>query len=261
MYTHRYGRRLLRFFPSLLEYPRKSHEVGTMTYAVLATSPERQELGIALCTITLNAGRITPLHFGLLPHWDEKGFIVTAQATANPLNAYRMNDLRQQGKTFSQIEDELGRSDPYFSWRQIGAVTAGGEVYGYTGANAYDHKSHIIGKGSIAIGNFCQGDKPVNAMAAALDAGASLPLAERLLNALEAGRDAGGQFDPQRGHVPEVFASMLVFNGKQPWPAVDLRVELDLHAIAKLRRLYHQTRRIDPMLAAMYADPQRTFEE
>ncbi len=232
-----------------------------MTYAVLATDPERQEIGIALCTITLNAGRITPLHFGLLPHWDPNGFIVTAQATANPLNAYRMNELRQQGKSFAQIEDELRRSDSYFSWRQMGVVTASGEVYGYTGDNAYDHKSHIIGNGSIAIGNFCQGAQPVMAMAAALDAGASLPMAERLLNALEAGRDAGGQFDPQRGHVPEVFATLLVFNGQQPWPAVDLRVELDLHAVAKLRRLYRQTRRIDPMLAAMYTDPHRTFEE
>ncbi len=58
-----------------------------------------------------------------------------------------------------------------------------------------------------------------------------------------------------------VRPELLVFNDKQPWPAVDLRVELDWHAVAKLRRLYTQTRRIDPMLAAMYQDPARTFEE
>lgn len=232
-----------------------------MTYAVMATDPARQEIGIALCTITLNAGRITPLHHALLPAWNERGLIVTAQATANPMNAYRMFELRDQGWTFAAIEDQLRKEDEYFTWRQIGAVTAGGEVYGYTGANAYDHKSHIVGHGSLAIGNFCQGSQPVQAMADALEAAREAPMAERLLSALEAGRDAGGQFDPQRGHVPEVFASLLVFNGKQPWPAVDLRVELDLHAVAKLRRLYTQTRRIDPMLAAMYQDPARTFEE
>ncbi|MSR13404.1 MAG: hypothetical protein EXR86_02350 [Gammaproteobacteria bacterium] len=55
----------------------------------------------------------------------------------------------------------------------MGVVTASGEVYGYTGDNAYDHKSHIIGNGSIAIGNFCQGAQPVQTMAAALDPGAS----------------------------------------------------------------------------------------
>ena len=86
-------------------------------------------------------------------------------------------------------------------------------------------------------------------------------MAERLLNAIEAGRDAGGQFDPERGHVPEVFATLIVFNDQQPWPAVDLRVELDLHAVAKLRRLYDQTKRIDPMLRAMYEAPERTFDE
>jgi len=232
-----------------------------MTYAVLATNPERREIGIALCTITLNAGRITPLHHGLLPMWNERGLIVTAQATANPMNAHKMFALWDEGRSFQEIENKLAGEDDYFSWRQIGAVSAGGEIYGYTGDDAFDHKSHIIGNGSIAIGNFCQGAAPVQAMAAALEDGREESMAERLLTALEAGRDAGGQFDPERGHVPEVFATLMVFDDKQPWPAVDLRVELDLHAVAKLRRLYEQARRIDPMLEAMYRDPERTFDE
>ena len=232
-----------------------------MTYAVLATNPERQEIGIALCTITLNASRITPLNHGLLPHWNDRGMIVTAQATANPLNAHKIFELWDQGLTFAEIEEELRKLDKFFSWRQLGVVTAGGEIYGYTGDNTFDHKSHIIGDGSIAVGNFCDGAGPVSAMATKLDELRNAPMAERLLTALEAGRDAGGQFDPERGHVPEVFATLLVFDGKQPWPAVDLRVELDLHAVAKLRRLYEQARRLDPMLAAMYADPESTFDE
>ena len=232
-----------------------------MTYAVLATNPERQEIGIALCTITLNASRITPLHHGLLPNWNDRGMIVTAQATANPLNAHKIFELWDQGLTFAEIEEELRKLDKFFSWRQLGVVTAGGEIYGYTGDNTFDHKSHVIGDGSIAVGNFCDGAGPVSAMAMKLDELRNAPMAERLLTALEAGRDAGGQFDPERGHVPEVFATLLVFDGKQPWPAVDLRVELDLHAVAKLRRLYEQARRLDPMLAAMYADPESTFDE
>lgn len=232
-----------------------------MTYAVLASNPKTQEIGIALSTITLNCARITPLHHGLLPQWNERGLIVTAQATANPLNAYKMFELWDQGLGFAEIEAELKRFDRHFSWRQIGAVTAAGEVYGYTGDDAFDHKSTIIGEGSIAVGNFMDGPEPVKAMARALADGVELPMAERLLSSLEAGRDAGGQFDPERGRVPEVFATLIVFDGKQPWPQVDLRVELDLHAIAKLRRLYTQAKRLDPMLAAMYADPPKTFDE
>ena len=135
------------------------------------TNPDTKEVGIALCTITLNAGRITPLHHGLLPHWNEKGLIVTAQATANPLNAHKMFKLWDEGYTFQEIEEKLSSEDPYFSWRQIGAVSAGGDIYGYTGTDAYDHKSHVIGDGSIAIGNFCQGAQPVKSMAAALESG------------------------------------------------------------------------------------------
>ena len=232
-----------------------------MTYAVLATNPERQEIGIALTTITLNCARITPLHHGLLPAWNERGLIVTGQATANPLNVHKMFELWDQGMDFAEIENELREFDPHFSWRQIGAVSAGGEVYGFTGENAFDHKSFIIGDGSIAIGNFMDGAAPVQAMASVLDEQNSAPMAERLLSALEAGRDAGGQFDPERGRVPEVFATLIVFDGKQPWPQVDLRVELDLHAIARLRRLWEQSRRLDPMLSAMYSDPPKTFDE
>ncbi|MEM7291783.1 MAG: DUF1028 domain-containing protein [Pseudomonadota bacterium] len=232
-----------------------------MTYAVLATNPDTKELGIALTTITLNASKITPLHHGLLPEWSERGMIVTAQATANPHNAHKMFELWDQGASFAEIEKELSSFDKHFSWRQIGVVTGGGEVYGYTGGNAYDHKSHIIDEDSIAIGNFMHTDQPVKAMAAALKEGRNEPMAERLLNAIEAGRDAGGQVDPDRGKVPEIFATLLVFDGKQPWPAVDLRVEFDLHAMDTLRRLYYQSRRIDKMLYTMYSDPEKTFDE
>ena len=232
-----------------------------MTYAVLASNPSTQEIGIALSTITLNCARITPQFHRLLPNWNERGLIVTAQATANPLNAYKLFELWDEGKSFSDIEAELKQFDKHFSWRQIGAVSAAGEVYGYTGDDAFDHKSYVIGDGSIAIGNFMDGPGPVQAMAKMLADKSDQPMAERLLSALEAGRNAGGQYDPQRGRVPEVFATLVVFDGKQPWPQVDLRVELDLHAIAKLRRLYLQAKRLDPMLAAMYNDPPTTFDK
>ena len=232
-----------------------------MTYAVLATDPINKEIGIAISTITLNCARITPLHHRLLPHWDKKGLIVTTQATANPLNAYRMFELWDQGMSFPEIEEVLLRKDRHFSWRQIGAVSAGGEVFGYTGENAFDHKSFLVGEGSIAIGNFMDGASPVESMNAVLESKKESPMAERLLSALEAGRDAGGQLDPERGRVPEVSAGIIVFDGRQPWPKVDLRVELDLHAIARLRRLYNQSKRLDPMLEAMYLSPETTFDK
>lgn len=232
-----------------------------MTYAVLATNPATNEIGIALSTITLNCARITPLYHRLLPSWSGRGLIVTAQATANPNNAYKIFELWDQGMPFPEIEKELKIFDKDFSWRQIGAVSGDGEIYGYTGEDAFEHKSFIKGAGSIAIGNFMDGPAPVESMANTLESLKDRPMAERLLSALEAGRDAGGQLDPERGRVPEVFATLIVFDGKQPWPQVDLRVELDLHAIAKLRRLYHQAKRLDPMLKAMFEDPASTFDK
>ena len=232
-----------------------------MTFAVLASNADTQEIGIALTTVTINAGRITPFHHGLLPSWNERGLVVTPQATVNPHNAHKMFELWDQGQSFAEIELELSRFDKHWIWRQVGAVTAAGEVYAYTGADAWTHASHIAGEGSLALGNFMDGPGPVEAMAAALEAGRELPMDQRLMQALEAGRDAGGQADPEAGHVPELFAMIQVFNGRQPWPAVDLRVDFDLDAVSKLRRLLTQTKRLDPVFQAMHENPGATFDE
>ena len=105
------------------------------------------------------------------------------------------------------------------------------------------------------------GAEPVRAMAEALERTVGEPMQERLMRGLEAGRAAGGQADPESGPVPELFAMIQVFNGKQPWPAVDLRVDFDLHAVPKLRRLLDQTQKLDPVLQTMYENPSATFDE
>ena len=232
-----------------------------MTYTAIACNTETQEIGIAMTTLTINWSRCCPFHHGLLPNWDPKGLIVAPQATVNPHNAHKMFELIDAGKSFPEIESTLSTFDKNWSWRQIGAVTASGEVYGYTGTDAWHHASHIIGDGTIAMGNFMNGSTPVQAMDEALKAHKGESMQERLMRTLEAGRAAGGQADPDSGPVPELFAMLQVFNGKQPWPAVDLRVDFDVHAVPKLRRLLDHTQRMDPVLKVMHENPSATFDE
>lgn len=232
-----------------------------MTFTVMACNTKTQEIGIALTTVTINCARIAPFHHGLLPKWNPRGLVASPQATVNPHNAHKMFALWDAGKSFAEIEGELSRFDKHWSWRQVGAVSAEGEVFAYTGEDAWDHASHIVGDGSLAIGNFMDGAAPVEAMAEALEANRGETMQERLMRGLEAGRAAGGQASPETGPVPELFAMIQVFNGKQPWPAVDLRVDFDLQAIPKLRRLLEHTQRLDPVLQTMYENPGATFDE
>ena len=76
----------------------------------------------------------------------------------------------------------------------------------------------------------------VLAMAEAFQRSEGQDLAERLMRTLETGMAAGGQvFKGQ--HLPEYASSLAVYDGKCPYPAVDLRVDFDLDAVRKLRRL------------------------
>ena len=56
-------------------------------------------------------------------------------------------------------------------------------------------------------------------------------LAERLLRALEAGLEAGGE-------LKQVTSAALLVVHEQPFPLVDLRIELDPQPLAELRFLW-----------------------
>ncbi len=69
-------------------------------------------------------------------------------------------------------------------------------------------------------------------MAKAFEAAESLSLAERLVLAVEAGRDAGGQPEGQNSAALQVY-------GQHTFPIVDLRVDLHDEPEAELRRLWN----------------------
>lgn len=50
--------------------------------------------------------------------------------------------------------------------------------------------------------------------------------------AFKADKAVGGQGQPDMGSIPESWAMSQAFNGKQPWPAIDVRV--DVHVV-----MYH----------------------
>ena len=231
-----------------------------MTYTVIASNPDTNEIGIASTTITINFGRAFPVTRHLAPELSSNGIIVAPMATVHPQNGHRLCDLRDAGVSWEDKEKELEKHDEHWSWRQIGAVTATGETWVRTGSNAWDHASHVVSNGSIAMGNYMDGPEPVQAMAEALEENRGEAMDERLLRALEAAKAAGGQGTPDIGSVPEAWAMIQTFNGKQPWPAVDVRVEFDVEPLPKLRRLVTQLKNMDKVLHTMSYDPSKTFD-
>ena len=94
-------------------------------------------------------------------------------------------------------------------------------------------------------GNMLAGADVLEATAAAFVAGAGLPLAERLLAAMEAGEAAGGD---KRGKQ----AAALRIHGDEDYPSLDLRVDDHAEPIAELRRLYEKSlERFQPFVACL----------
>ncbi len=95
-------------------------------------------------------------------------------------------------------------------------------------------------------------------MVAAFEASAGAPLGERLVAALTAGLDAGGEEGPVRSRRPAWSAAAVA------WPVTDLRVDWHDEPIAELAGLWrlwepqvadYVTRALDPAAAPSYGVP------
>jgi uncharacterized Ntn-hydrolase superfamily protein len=127
-----------------------------------------------------------------------------------------------------------------------------------TGDDCRPHASHIVGDGWAVSGNFLTSRQVVEAMAEAMTGSADEELAERLLRALEAGRDAGGQTDHHKGeHVRELSTALFVVDGEHPYPKVDLRVDYHPEAVDHLRRLYDYCKPLDAYYEGLQFHPDR----
>jgi uncharacterized Ntn-hydrolase superfamily protein len=89
----------------------------------------------------------------------------------------------------------------------------------------------VHGKDCVAIGNIIANAEVPVAMARRFERDPAAPLAERLMQALEAGLAAGGELKDVRS------AALLVVH-QQDFPLVDLRVDAADKPIAALRALW-----------------------
>lgn len=196
------------------------------TYTIIAYCPRTQRLGVAIATFSLAVG-------GYCPRVEAGVGAVASQAYADPRLIPPVLDFLKKGFTPEKIIEELSLLDPFFAYRQIGIVDSKGNTAAHTGEKTTAWKGHICGSGYVAMGNCLAEEKTITNMSQHFKQDPTLELEERLLYALEAGGDAGGQSDPMN----ERSAALIVYE-QEKYPRVDLRVDLHQNAIQELRRVY-----------------------
>ncbi len=205
-----------------------------MTYTVLGYCPRTDQVGIGLTTVTIAAG-------GTCPFYSYGGDIIVVQAYGNQAPAIEGARAADEGLGRDDILARMASVDSSFHFRQVGVMKRSGEAFAVTGEKARPWAGHVVADGLVAMGNVLAGPEVVEAMAAAFQRDPSLPLAERLLQALEAGRDAGGQKAGEGLHYDERSALLRIIGdgpGRRGVTTLDLRVDMHARAVDEMRRFY-----------------------
>lgn len=156
---------------------------------------------------------------------------MATQATPNPFLAYDGLPLLVEGRSPEDVLSELLARDPGREVRQVGMVDRQGRSYAFTGSRTRDWAGHHTGPGYAVQGNRLVGPETLAAIVAAFDDSRNLDLVERLVRAIEAGEEAGGDRHGARSATVTVV-------GDQPYPLWDVRVDDAEHPAVELRRLY-----------------------
>lgn len=212
-----------------------------MTFSIVARCEHTGQTGVAIATYSPNVGARCPV---VVPG---RG-AASVQAVANPELLAQARTLIASGLAAEKVIAELGAGDPHPQTRQIAVVDVYGRAAGFTGERNPGWAGHRVADGVVCAGNVLAGPGVVDAMLGAFVANASLDLAERLVRAVEAGRDAGGQPEGQNS------AALMVFDHR-PFALVDLRVDLHDEPERELRRLWDWFAPMVPYYARRAVDP------
>jgi uncharacterized Ntn-hydrolase superfamily protein len=203
-----------------------------MTYTLVGRCARTGTLGIGIATYSLAVG-------GLCPVVVSGAGALASQAFVNPTLKSLGARLLRAGHPAPQVLELLRGADPQFEFRQVAVVDRRGDTAIHTGARCRAWAGDVSGPDFVACGNVLKDGGVAQAMADAFMASEPEPLAERLLRAIEAGRDAGGQVGGS-GHLPERSAALLVHIPQEEHAWIDLRVDGHGDAVTELRRLYDE---------------------
>lgn len=199
-----------------------------MTFSICATVDGCH--GVAVATKAIAVGSTAPFVC-------REGAICTQATTNTPLGVRTTRRLAV-GEPVDEAVEALLESDSDREKRQVHGVDGSGTTVAVTGAECVPWAGHREGDGYTVAGNMLADETVLEAAAEAFEANAERPLANRLLAALRAGEDAGG--DKRGDHAQS--AALSVFDPDVARLEHDLRVDDHHDAVTELERVFEAAR-------------------
>ena len=195
-----------------------------MTFSITARCPETGMVGVAVSTKLLCVG-------ALCPYVRAGVGAISSQSFVNPYIGIHGIELLATGNHAETARDQLAAADEGRTLRQFAIVDADGHAAAYSGNDCVDWFGDRVGAGYAVAGNMLVGEATITAMADAYERSSAESFPERLVRALEAGQEAGGD---KRGRQ----SAALKVAHSEDYPLVDLRVDDHGEPVAELRRLW-----------------------
>ncbi|AVO59402.1 DUF1028 domain-containing protein [Pseudomonas chlororaphis] len=221
-----------------------------MTFSIVGRCAETGQLGIAISSSSIAVGARCP--------WLRSGVgAVSSQNITLPALGPQVLDGLGEGLAPAQALDQSLTRNGYSQYRQVAVVDAQGRTAVFSGNHALGINNAVAGEQCVAAGNLLASSTVIERMVEAFESSEGC-LAARLLSALQAGQDAGGE-------AGAVHSAALSVVGELVWPIVDLRVDwAEANPIDELQKLWNAyepqlqdylTRALNPTLAPSYGVP------
>ena len=218
------------------------------TFSIIGRCARTGMLGVAITTSDLCVG-------SRCPYVTPGVGAVSTQAATDPRIGPRLLALMAEGRTPTEAVGVVESDDAHVERRQIGAVSIDGKSFARTGARNGPWAGHVALPDHVAMGNGLAGERVVAAMSKTFVEREPESLEERLLAALEAGQEAGGE---RRDMTPYHSAALLVY-GSESFSRVDLRVDEHPTPIVELRRVLELFKPKIDYFSLRAEDPEAAF--
>lgn len=181
------------------------------TFSILAISSDRKLMGVGVASGALSVG-------DRVPHAKPGIGAVATQAYTNVIYGIKGLELIRQGLSPHEALDKLLQEDPERNLRQVAAMDFQRRKAVFTGALVSEYYAELCGRDYVVIGNMLSGKKVISSMAKEFE-NTSGHITSRIVNALRAGRESGGD---RRG---EISAALIVVDTEK----VEMKIRVDMH--------------------------------
>ena len=223
-----------------------------MTFSIAARCPMTGMFGLAVASSS-------PAVAARCSHVRAKAGAVGSQNITDPrLGLWGLDHLadgRSADETLTLLKEQGGT---LIAYRQLTIVDSQGRTAAHSGSKTLGIHASAHGDGVVAAGNMLAHDGVPAAMIAHYVATSTQPFGERLIGAMQAGLDAGGEAGP-------IHSIGLKLVRDVPWPVADLRVDWhDTDPVGELAKLWsiyapqlddYVIRALDPTKAPSFGVP------